>query len=165
MVKSKTIITLSAIKLVGIATRTSNTLEMNPATAKIGATMGRFWGSGIQAQISGRKNPGRVFAVYTNYDSSEGGAYTYFVGEEVNDFEHIHHGFETLMIPVQTYVKFTSEPGTMPDVCLDLWQKIWQMKADDLGGERAYVGDFEVYDGCSHDPNDAVLDIYIGIRK
>jgi predicted transcriptional regulator YdeE len=162
---NKTITALPEVKLVGITARTSNTREMNPDTAKIGATMQRFFTDGMQAQIMERKNPGTVFAVYTNYESDEHGQYTYFLGEEVNDFENIPQGFEKLTILPQTYVKFTSTPGKMPAVCIDMWQHIWKMNAAGLGGKRAYIADFEVYDERSQNPEQAVLDIYIGIRK
>jgi predicted transcriptional regulator YdeE len=154
---------LSEIKLVGITARTSNVQEMNPETAKIGNAMQKFFGNSMQGQILRRKNPGTVFAVYTDYESDEHGHYTYFLGEEVNDFENIPKGFATLAIPAQNYVKFTSTPGKMPAVCIDMWQNIWKMKAADLGGERVYIADFEVYDERSQDPEHAVLDIYIGI--
>jgi len=162
---NKTITTLPAIKLVGITTRTSNALELSPETSKIGTTMQKFFASGMQAQIIERKNPGTVFAIYTNYESDETGHYTYFLGEEVNDFKNIQQGFETLAIPAQTYVKFTSDPGKMPTVCINMWQNIWKMKAADLGGVRVYIADFEVYDQRSQNPEAAVLDIYIGIQK
>ena len=156
---------VSEIKLIGITARTSNAREMNPETAKISATMQKFFGSGMQEQIFGRKNPGTVFAVYSNYESDEHGEYTYFLGEEVKDFENIQQGFETLTIPAQNYVKFTSNPGKIPAVCIDMWQNIWKMKAADLGGERAYIADFEVYDERSRDHNNVTLDIYIGIKN
>ena len=158
-------ITLSEINLVGITARTSNALEMTPETAQIGITMEKFFGSGMQAHILGRKNPGTVFAVYTHYESDEHGPYTYFLGEEVNDFDNIQQGFETLTIPAQSYVKFTSHPGPMPAVCIHMWQNIWKMTAADLGGKRAYGADFEIYDERSQDPQKAVLDIYIGIQR
>lgn len=162
---NKTITELPVIKLIGITARTSNTQEMNLETSKIGATMQKFFVGGMQAQILGRKNPGTVFAVYTNYESDEHGEYTYFSGEEVNDFENIQQGFETLLIPTQTYVKFTSSPGKMPAICIDMWQNIWKMNAADLGGQRSYIADFEVYGERSQNPEQAVLDIYIGIQK
>lgn len=162
---NKTIQQLPEIKLVGITARTSNNQEINPDNAKIGITMQKFFGGDMQAQILARKNPGTVFAVYTDYERDEHGYYTYFLGEEVNDFENIKQGFETLTIPAQTYVKFTSDPGQMPAVCIDMWQSIWNMGAADLGGKRAYHADFEVYDERSRNPNNAVLDIYIGIEK
>lgn len=34
---------------------------------------------------------------------------------------------------------------------------------EQLGGQRAYKADFEVYDQRAADPNSAVLDIYIGL--
>lgn len=162
---NKTVKELAEIKLVGITARTSNTHEMDPETSKIGATMQKFFGTGLQAQIPGRKNPGTVFAVYTNYESDEHGEYTYFLGEEVNSFESIPQDFKTLIIPAQNYIKFTSDSGKMPAVCIEMWQDIWRMNARDLGGERAYKADFEVYDERSHDHNNAILDIYIGIKK
>lgn len=160
---NKTIQQLLAIKLVGITARTSNVQEMNPNTAKISITMQKFFSSGMQAQIFARKNPHKVFAVYTNYESDEHGQYTYFLGEEVDDFKNIQQGFETLIIPAGAYVKFTSNPGKMPAICINMWQDIWKMKAADLG--RAYIADFEVYDERAQNPQHAVVDIYIGICK
>lgn len=162
---NKTIQERSEIKLVGISARTSNAREMNPETSKIGTTMQKFFGNDMQAQIFGRKKPGTVLAVYTSYESDEHGEYTYFLGEEVNDFEDIPQDFETLTIPAQTYVTFTSSSGKMPTVCINMWQNIWKMKASELGGVRSYIADFEVYDERSQNPEQAVLDIYIGIQK
>ncbi|MGX6959986.1 MAG: GyrI-like domain-containing protein [Rickettsia endosymbiont of Pentastiridius leporinus] len=152
------------IKLVGITVRTSNAVEFNLDTAKIGATMQKFFG-GLQDKILNRKNPGKVFAVYTNYESDASGKYTYFLGEEVTSFENINKDFETLTIPVQTYAKFTPHPGQMPSIVIDMWQKIWSMDSADFGGERAYIADFEIYDERSMNPNNAILDIYIGIKN
>ena len=52
----------------------------------------------------------------------------------------------------------------MPDVCIALWQKIWSMKPEILGGTRAYQTDFELYDARAQDPKNTVLDIYVGIQ-
>lgn len=162
---SKSIEQLSTIKLVGLKVQTSNAYEMNQATAKIGVTMRRFFTERLQDKIFYRKNPGRVFAVYTNYESDEHGEYTYFLGEEVYSFENIEQKYATLTIPAQTYVKFTSNPGQMPDVVINMWKNIWKMNTYELGGQRAYVADFEIYDERSQNPNNAVCDIYIGITK
>jgi len=161
---NKTIQQLSEIKLVGITARTSNANEMNHETAKIGAVMQKFFASRMQEQILERKNPGTIFAVYTHYETNEDGEYTYFLGEEVNGFKNIPQGFEVLTIPAQTYIKFTSNPGKMPAVCIDMWKNIWKMNVADLGGKRAYIADFEVYDERSQNPEKTVLDIYIGIQ-
>ena len=52
----------------------------------------------------------------------------------------------------------------MRHVCIHAWQRIWGMDRGTLGGERAYIVDFEVYDTRSHDPQNVTLDIYIGFR-
>jgi predicted transcriptional regulator YdeE len=161
---NKNIEQLPVIKLVGITARTSNQLEMNPETAKIGATMQKFFMEGLQSKIANRIEPGRLFAVYTNYESDEHGEYTYFLGQEVSSFEEHSKELEKLTIPAQTYVKFTSNPAPMPAVVIDMWQNIWKMNSSDLGGQRAYIADFEIYDERSADLQHAVLDIYIGIK-
>ena len=154
----------SEIKLVGLTARTNNKNEMNPATSKIGELAGRFWSQNSASQISNRKNPGVTLSVYTEFESNENGDYTYFIGEEVSSFENLPTGFQKLTIPASHYQKFTTSPGKMPEVVIQAWQQIWKMSADDFGGERAYVADFEVYDQRASDPANASLDIYIGIK-
>ena len=160
----KVITQLPEIKLVGITARTSNAAEMNPEAARIPLTMQRFFGEGMQDRIFNKKNPGRIFAVYTDYESDKDGEYTYFLGEEVTSFDNIKEDFRMLTIPGQAYAKFTPNPGVMPKVVIDMWLEIWGMDAAELGGERTYLADFEVYDERSRDPNNAILDIYIGIQ-
>lgn len=154
----------SEIKLVGLTARTNNKNEMNPATSKIGELAGRFWGQNVAGQISNRKNPGVTLSIYTEYDSDEHGDYTYFIGEEVSSFESVPPEFNKLTIPAAKYQKFTTPSGKMPEVVINAWQQIWKMSANDFGGKRAYVADFEVYDQRAIDPDNSSLDIYIGIK-
>lgn len=84
---------------------------MNQNTAKIGVTMNKFFASGAQAKIKNRKNPGTIFCVYTNYESDEHGEYTYYIGEEVSDFEDVDSSMEKLVIAASAYAKFTSDAG------------------------------------------------------
>lgn len=161
----KTIELLPEIYLVGMSARTNNAAEMNPETAKIGTTMQRFFGSGVQEKIPFRKNPGRIFAVYTNYESDFKGDYTYFIGEEVTSFSPPSEDLEQITIPGQQYTKFTSLPGVMPQVVINMWRDIWAMSPANLGGARAYIADFEIYDERSHNPEQAIVDVYIGIKE
>ncbi|WP_371220380.1 GyrI-like domain-containing protein [Orientia tsutsugamushi] len=163
----KTTTTLTELKLVGITTRTNNAqiFERDPSTNKIAATVQKYFHNGLAEKIKDRKNHGTTFCVYTNYESDVNCDYTYFIGEEVASFEEIDKEFETLTIPAQHYAKLTNQSGPMPTVCIDMWQNIWKMNASDLGGERAYIADFEVYDERSIDHTNVTLDIYIGIKK
>ncbi|MDF2549452.1 MAG: hypothetical protein K0S07_519 [Chlamydiales bacterium] len=162
----QTTIQLPKIKLVGITTRTNNKrlFESDPTTNAVAATVQKYMHTNVAAHISNRKRPGTTFCIYTHYESDYQGDFTYFIGEEVTSFEKVAEGLETLTIPAQTYVKFTNQPGPMPAVCIDMWQKVWQMTPADLGGARAYIADFEVYDERSHDHQNVVLDLYLGIQ-
>lgn len=163
----KTIATLTELKLADITTRTDNTqiFEKDPSTNKVAATVQRYFHNGLAKKIKDKKKPVTTSCVYINYESDLNGDFTYFIGEEVNSFEEIGEEFETLTIPAQNYAKFTNQPGPMPNVCIDMWQNIWKMNAPDLGGERAYIADFEVYDERSSDHNNVTFDIHIGIKR
>lgn len=159
----KTHITLQPIKLVGITVRTNNQNEMNPSS-KIGPCVHGYFQQQLFDKIANRKNPGKTFCAYTDYESDYTGDYTFFIGEEVTSFDSIGEGLTTLSIPSQKYVKFTTESGSMPEVVINAWQTIWQTTPQDLGGIRRYHADFEIYDERARDPNDTILDIYVGIE-
>lgn len=159
----KIIVTLPEIKLIGISTRTNNADEIAMETGKIVPTLQRYFG-GLFEQIPNRKKPGTTLCVYTHYESDHRGDYTYFVGEEVSSFDNLPEGLETLVIPPQRYTKFTAGPGPMPDVVRQPWFKIWNMNEGELGGQRRYIADFEVYDERAAQPQRTVLDIFIGIN-
>ena len=156
---------LPEIKLVGVKVRTSNAEEMCNKTAKIGKTIERYFAKNLSQKISNKRNPGTTYCVYTEYESNENGQYTYFVGEEVESFHAIDSNFVTLTIPPANYIKFERGPGKMPMICIEAWKEIWQMSDSDLGGRRAYIADFEIYDERSRDRNNTTLDIYIGIEQ
>lgn len=156
---------LNEIKLVGITARTSNSLEANPETAKIGQTIGNYFENNLSQEIANRIKPGTTYCAYTEYEADENGQYTYFVGEEVDSFEKIPDGFEVLIIPRSNYTKFECGPGQMPTVCIDAWKEIWKMQEADFGGRRSYITDFEIYDERAKDHGNAILDIYIGVKQ
>ncbi len=151
------------IKLVGIMVRTNNTNEMDPERAKIGPLLSRYESEGIAKMIPHKQHSGVTYSIYTDYDSNELGDYTYFVGEEVTMTYDIPKILTMLTIPASKYQKFTTDSGKMPEVVISAWQEIWAMSKDELGGNRKYLADFEVYDQRSCDPTNAIVDIYIGI--
>lgn len=162
----KTIVQLPEKKLIGILTRTNNKhlFDSDPTTNKIAETVQKYFHGSLSEKIPNRKNAGTTLCVYTNYESDVDGDYTYFIGEEVASLDKITEDFESLIIPAQRYVKFTNQPGPMPTVCIDMWKNIWKMNAAELGGGRAYISDFEVYDERNADHANVTLDIFIGIK-
>jgi predicted transcriptional regulator YdeE len=155
---------LPEIKLVGIKARTNNAAEMNSNTAIIGEMVNKYDNTQIADKINNRKQPGVTYCIYTEYDSDFNGDYTYFIGEEVDNFNQIPQGLSQLIIPFQSYIKFTTDSGSMPLVCINAWKEIWQMDSSTLTGERAFIADFEIYDQRAKDPLNTILDIYIGVK-
>ncbi len=160
----KQTIKLPELMLIGLTTRTNNINEGDPATAKISSTVQIYFQEGCAQRISNRKKSGVTYSAYAHYESDASGEYTYFIGEEVTDLTQVPAGLTALQIPQQKYVKFTNGPAKMPDVCIQAWRDIWQMTPSDLGGERAYIADFEIYDERAQDPAHTELDIYVGIQ-
>jgi predicted transcriptional regulator YdeE len=159
-------IQLPELTLVGLTARTNTKSEMNPATSKISSLLDLYWGNQIANTIQHRVNPGVAYSVYTDYESDEHGDYTYFIGEVVSSLQNQNLSeLKTITIPKSDYQKFTTEPGKIPEVVISAWQKIWAMKENDFGGKRKYIADFEIYDQKAANPNDAVIDIYIGIQN
>ncbi len=155
---------LPALILLGITERTNNKNEMDPEKGIIGKTLARYFGEQLSGQIAHRSNPGITYCVYTNFESDEHGEYTYFIGEAVDSVEGQDlDTFTALSIPASQYQTFTTEPGKMPGVVISAWQDIWSMGESDFDGRRSYVADFEVYDERATDPNNSIVDIYIGI--
>jgi len=154
---------LPEIKLVGLHVRTNNKAEMDLLTAKISPCVQQYFYQQWAEKIPYRTHPGRTFCAYTNYESDYTGDYTFYIGEEISSLEDIPEGLESHIIPPQTYVKITTQPGPMPMVLINAWQDIWNMSPENLGGDRSYHTDFEVYDERASDPQNTILDIYIGI--
>ena len=153
------------IKIVGLKVRTNNAEEIEHLTGKIFPCVRTYFHGGIIEQIPNRVHPGTTYCAYTDYVSDENGDYTYFIGEEVSSTEDVPDTLEILVIPAQTYAKFTNGPGAMPDVVRKPWRQIWQMSSQQLGGERNYSTDFEVYDERARDHQNIILDIYVGIQQ
>lgn len=159
-------VTMPEIKLVGIGVRTSYEQELDKIKGNIFPCVQRYFHGGLAEQISNRKKPGTTFCVYTDYETDYTGVYTYFIGEEVSSFNtsFLPEGFQMLVIPKQQYAKFTTNPAPMPDVIVNAWKEIWKMPARQLGGQRSYKTDFEIYDERASDHQNIVLDLYIGVQ-
>lgn len=162
----KQLVELGFLKLMGIAVRTNNANEMDPQKSKIAKTLGNYWNNALALKLHSRSNPGLTYAVYTEFESDAHGEYTYFIGEQVDSFDNQETSkFQRCEIPPSSYQKFTTEPGKMPGLVIQAWQSIWLMNSSNLGGSRKYIADFEVYDQRATDPDNAIIDIYIGVNR
>ena len=154
---------LEEFKLVGVFVRTNNTNEFTPNLGKIPGNFSRYYGEKLFEKIQHRTKPFVTYSVYTEYESNENGEYTHFLGEEVSSFENQDTSlFKTIIIPKNSYLKFTSAKGKMPEIVINVWKKIWSMQHTEFNGKRNFIADFELYDSRAIDPENAEVDIYIG---
>jgi predicted transcriptional regulator YdeE len=148
--------------VVGIAVRTSNAEQITPARP-IGKQWERLMGEGLLATIP-NKADGKIVAMYSEYASDQDGEYTYLLGARVTKAENLPAGMVAKNVPAGRYAVFTSERGPVQKVVVEMWRRVWAMPKNELGGDRTYKADFEVYDQRAQNPADAVVDLYIAVR-
>ncbi|MGB0074244.1 MAG: hypothetical protein WBA18_06945 [Terracidiphilus sp.] len=53
----------------------------------------------------------------------------------------------------------------MPGVLQTAWAHIWKMTPAELGGRRAFVTDYEIYDARSANMQSAQVEIHVGLAQ
>jgi predicted transcriptional regulator YdeE len=151
-----------AFTVVGISVHTSNAEQMTPARP-IGKQWERLFQDGVLAAIP-NKADAKIIAVYSDYASDKDGEYNYLLGARVTKVETLPAGMVVRNVPAARYAVFTSERGPVQKVVVEMWQRVWATPKSELGGDRTYKADFEVYDQRAQNPADAVVDLYIAVR-
>jgi predicted transcriptional regulator YdeE len=152
----------SGFYIVGIAARTSNAKEMS-GNGKIGDVWQTFLEPSLVAKIPNKIGVDPV-AIYTEYETDHTGHYTYLLGLPVSSTESLPANLTVKHVPQGRYAVFTSDRGNIVQVVQDVWQRIWSLSPEELGGTRAFQTDFEIYDQRAADPENAQIDVYIGLR-
>ena len=152
---------VAAFTIIGISARTSNAKEAQPGGA-IPQQWQRFFQEGILGKIPDKLGP-EIYAVYTDYASDHNGEYTYVIGAKVKARTAPPEGMVAVNVPSGSYAVLTSDKGPVAQVVPAAWQGVFQL--EDAGKlHRAYKTDFEVYDQRAQNPQDAQVDIYLGLR-
>jgi predicted transcriptional regulator YdeE len=138
----------------GIQTRTTNTQEMNPLTAKIPTLWGRFMSEGHYNRIPQVVADSPVYGVYADFESDANGPYSLIAGRAVSAASS---ETASATIAAGTYLKFAAS-GPRPQVVISTWMAIWQYFQANPQTQRAYVSDFERYESTEG------IEIYIGIQ-
>ncbi len=151
-------------QMVGISVNTNNAKEGGP-DAVIGKQWHSFMSEGLLNQIPARIDQS-IIAVYTDYTSDANGEYTFIIGAKVRPVPNpeIPTGMVAKAVPGGRYAVFTSDRGPVAKVVPEAWKQIWAYYQTPQHGERAYQADFEVYDQRAADPNNAQVDIYVGLK-
>jgi len=149
--------------LVGISARTSNAIEMS-VRGVIGKQWDHFLKDGWLEKISDRVGSD-IIAAYTDYESDHRGAYTFILGAKVSSANSVPPGMLVKQVPPGKYAVFTTARGPAAKVVPECWQHINSLPKSAPGGDRAYRADFEVYGPRAADPENAQVEIYVGIGK
>jgi predicted transcriptional regulator YdeE len=148
--------------VVGITGRTNNAKEMT-AEGVIGTLWSRLMQEDLLAKIPNREDE-NIVAVYTDYASDHNGDYTYTLGAKVTRDSEVPVGMVATKVLNGKYAVFTTERGPANRVVPEIWQKINSLPKTAPGGDRTYKSDFEVYDQRARNPQDAIVDVFVGIR-
>jgi predicted transcriptional regulator YdeE len=155
------IVQLDGFEVIGIAARTNNATEAGPE-----GVIPRLWQRAIQEHAIDHvsdKTDSNLYAVYTDYASDANGDYTLVLGGKVRPGATAPAGMIAKAVPAGRYAVFSSERGPVAKVVVGTWLRIWTYYQSPANGQRAYRADFEVYDERAADPNQAQVDIYIGV--
>ena len=156
------IVEQTGFTVVGIAIRTSNANEMS-GKGVIPQQWDRFMNERLLGNIPNKVDP-NILAVYTDYENDANGAYTFLLGARVSSTDSVPPGMVAKKIPAARYAVFISETGFVGKVVPDTWSRIWAVPKGKPGGNRTYKADFEVYDQRAANPQNAEVNIYVGIE-
>lgn len=147
-------------QVAGLTVRTRNRDEMNPTTARIGGLWDRFFSESWEHKLPAAAQDGRIFGVYSAYESNEHGAYDVTAGVAANPSEAQGEDAAVRVVPVEAgdYLVFSGQ-GAMPQMVIDTWGQIWHYFAHNPRVRRRFGTDFEAYRG----PDEVA--IHIGIVR
>lgn len=156
------IISQSSFTVVGISARTANAQEMS-GRGVIGKMWRRFMSEQLLEKIPNRADS-NILALYTNYESDANGAYTFVLGAKVTSVDKIPSGMIAVKVSAGKYSVLATDRGPTAKVVPEAWARIWSLSKSQLGGDRAYKTDFELYGPRAADPKNAEVQIYVGIK-
>jgi predicted transcriptional regulator YdeE len=161
------IVNLPGFVVVGISARTKNSKEMSGGAGVIGPMWHRFTTEPLLQSIPD-KAAGYPVAVYSDYKVGEDLEFTFTVGAKVNSAVNsnakLPAGMSAVTVPGGRFAVLTTERGLGSIVIPNAWMQIWQASPGELGGERAFTTDYELYDKQMTGPEDSIADIYVALK-
>jgi predicted transcriptional regulator YdeE len=152
---------LPGFQVIGIESRTTNAKEAS-GSGVIPRQWQDFFQEGILAGVPNKIGP-NIYALYTDYASDRNGEYSFVIGAMVREGTTAPDGMVLKSIPGGRFAVLTSEQGSLPTVVPRVWQKAWNLE-DEKKLQRTYKTDFEIYDQRSQDPQNAQIDLYVGMK-
>ena len=151
------VVQVPAFSVAGIAVRTSNRDEMVPESARIGALWDRFFSESWARRLPGPGADGRLYGVYSAYESDEHGAFDVTAGVSATVQADPPVGTARVHVEPGDYLVFYRE-GPMPQMVIDAWGDVWRYFEAHPEVRRCFDTDFELYEGPER------VALHIGIR-
>ncbi|MDQ2840635.1 MAG: effector binding domain-containing protein [Acidobacteriota bacterium] len=130
-----------AFTVTGLSIRTTNTQEMSGTNGKIGPLWNQFIHGGAEV-IPGAIEQGTIYAVYTNYESDETGAYDLILGRSVLPGQQTPTNMKSIHVPAASYLVFPVASSS-PDAIKTAWSNIYAYFVHHANKRRAFTIDFE----------------------
>lgn len=147
---------IQKFNVIGIAVRTTN--ENEQAATDIPALWGKFMAEGIAEKIP-NKTDHSFYCIYTDYEKDHTRPYTTILGCRVENLDIIPDGMVGKTFETAIYEKYVAKGNMLQGLVYNEWIKIWN-----AGLSRTFTADFEVYGEKAQNPEDAEVDIFIGIK-
>jgi predicted transcriptional regulator YdeE len=122
----------------------------------------KFFEEGILHKIP-NKIGSNIYARYTDYASDRNGEYSFVIGAMVKKGTIAPDGMVLKTVAGGRFAVLNSDQGLLPKIVPGVWREIWKLE-DEKELRRTYNTDFEIYDQRSQDPQNAQVDLYVGIK-
>jgi predicted transcriptional regulator YdeE len=158
-----TVVRQDAFFIVGIEART-NAAKETSSQGVIPQQWQKFFGDGVLQKVPNKADQ-NIYVAYTDFANKRFGDYCVVIGARVTDKSHVPAGLVLKAIPAGNYAVFQSDKGPLGQVIPAAWQKI--ADAEDkgqLGRDRTYRVDYEVYDASSMDPRNMQAELHVGVK-
>ena len=148
---------IKPFNIIGISIRTTN--ENGQASQEIAELWQKFMSETIVSKIP-NKMGNDVYSLYTEYESDHTKPYTTILGCKVGNLDNIPDGMVGSSFKGGNYIKTSAKGDLMQGLIVNHWSKIFEM-----GLDRIYSADFEVFGEKAQNPSDAEVDFYVSIKS
>lgn len=100
-----------------------------------------------------------IYCIYSDYEKDHTKPYTTILGCKVSTLATIPKGMVGKTFNEAAYIRYVAKGNMMQGIVFEEWTKIWN---SDL--KRTFIADFEVYGDKAQNPENAEVDIFIGVE-
>lgn len=152
------LVTVAPFNIIGITIKTSNN-DYNKLHNDMQSLWNRFISENIIDKISD-KISNDIYCIYTNYEGDYTKPYLALLGYKVRNLNNVPAELVGKLFNGGTYIKNIAKGNTFKGVVFDTWKNIWDMNIS-----RTYIADFELYSDKAKNPENAEIDIFVGVNS